>query len=156
MSAVQHARLAARPAGRQPRPPSASTAAAAWNRERGVADCRAPLSRTPHPPPPCRHSSSCTGTLQTAAGEEAHLSLVFTLDHKMDFSDTTLNRKEKTNKPHFHVSHLADNGRRGDNEEVFILAMMWSVTFSQPKHFFWGHQLRPGRSKQKKAKNSNT
>lgn len=60
VSTLQHARLAAGPAGRQPGPPSANTTAPARHRERGVAGWRTPPSRT-------RHSSFCTGTLQTAA-----------------------------------------------------------------------------------------
>lgn len=102
VSTLQHACLAARPAGRQPRPPSANTTAPAWDRERGVADWRTLQSRT-------RHSSSCTGTLQTAANEQT---VPLSSSHQITegFSAMTFHRK-----PLFYASRLADN-----EEEVMM------------------------------------
>lgn len=59
MSAVQHARPAARPAGRQLRSPGANTAASAWDRAPGVADCRTTVQKHQ----PMAHPLICTGTL---------------------------------------------------------------------------------------------
>lgn len=77
VSTLQHARLAARPAGRQPRPPSANTTAPAWDRERGVAGWRSAAVTDPSLIFLYRYTSdSCK------RGERT--SLTFTPDHTMD------------------------------------------------------------------------
>lgn len=63
----------------------------------------------------------------------------------------------------FLISALTDNQRfayfsfhgqwrRVDVEDVSFSAVMWSITFSQPKHFFWGHQLKTRRKKTQKPR----
>lgn len=65
----------------------------------------------------------------------------------------------------FPISALTDNQlfscfflfcghwRRVDLEEVSFSAVMWSITFSQPKHFSGDTSLSPGWKKNTKAKN---
>lgn len=60
MPALQHARPAARPAGRQLRSPRANTAASAWDRAPGVADCHTTVQNHSQP---MTHTLTCTGTL---------------------------------------------------------------------------------------------
>lgn len=75
VSPVQHACLAARPAGWWPRAPSANTAASARHRERGVV-AGGPASQTP----------SLTFLYRyTSDSREPRTSRGFTPDHEMDF-----------------------------------------------------------------------
>lgn len=62
MPAVQHASLAARPAGWQHGPPCANTAASAGDREPGVGDSN-PLLEYTTVTHPITRTLTCTGTL---------------------------------------------------------------------------------------------
>lgn len=91
VSPVQHARLAARPAGWWPRARSANTAASAWHRERGVA---------------AGGAASWTASLTflyryTSDSREPRTSRGLTPDHETDFR-----LWRRVEKPQFLVSHI--------------------------------------------------
>lgn len=148
--AVQHARLAARPAGRQHRRTSADTAASARHREPGVAEAK----------PLVQHTTD-TGT-QHIRHSCSHLYRYTLVWVRGQTEGPGVNTQVLTNvwvsatpitslicnghKKDFLISALTDNQWTlcfflfTNNEEKLIekkspRPRLWSIPFSQPKHF---------------------